>query len=56
MKPVLILQHQTPENSAYLGTWLKQHNVEYVVVNAGTGEPFPGSITPYAALAVMAGV
>ena len=55
MKPVLILQHQTPENSAYLGTWLKQHNVEYVVVNAGTGEPFPGSITPYAALAVMGG-
>jgi GMP synthase (glutamine-hydrolysing) len=55
MKPVLILQHQTPENSAYLGTWLKQHNVEYVVVNAGAAETFPHSITPYSALSVMGG-
>ena len=55
MKPVLILQHQVPETAAYLLTWLKTQGVEYEVINAGAGEPFPGSITPYAALAVMGG-
>lgn len=55
MKPVLILQHQLPENAAYLTTWLDQHNVLYQVVNAGAGELFPTSIEPYSALAVMGG-
>jgi GMP synthase-like glutamine amidotransferase len=55
MKPVLILQHQLPENAAYLTTWLVQHGVEYQVVNAGAGEQFPDSIDAYAALAVMGG-
>lgn len=54
-KPVLILQHQLPENAAYLVTWLEQHGIEYHVVNAGTGESFPDSIEPYSALAVMGG-
>ena len=55
MNPVLILQHQLPENAAYLATWLEQHGVEYCVVNAGRGEAFPESIRPYSALAVMGG-
>jgi len=55
MKPVLILEHQLPENAAYLATWLEQHNIDYRVVNAGTGEPFPNSIKHYSALAVMGG-
>lgn len=55
MKPVLILQHQTPERPAYLTTWLTQHGVAYETRNAGTGESFPTSIEPYAALAVMGG-
>ena len=55
MKPVLILQHQAPENAAYLTTWLTQHNVEYCVVNAGAGEQFPNTIDAYSALAVMGG-
>lgn len=55
MKPVLILQHQLPENPAYLGTWLKSRGVAYEIVNAGAGQPFPDSIQPYAALAVMGG-
>ena len=55
MKPVLILQHQVPENAAYLTTWLERHAVEYCVVNAGAGEQFPNSIEPYSALAVMGG-
>ena len=55
MKPVLILQHQVPENAAYLTTWLDQHRVDYRIVNAGAGEQFPDSIEPYSALAVMGG-
>lgn len=55
MKPVLILEHQLPENAAYLTTWLEEHGVEYHVVNAGSGQPFPDSIVPYSALAVMGG-
>lgn len=55
MKPVLILQHQLPENAAYLTVWLDRNRILYQVVNAGTGEEFPDSIEPYSALAVMGG-
>ena len=55
MKPVLILQHQLPENAAYLTTWLERNRILYQVVNAGAGELFPSSIEPYSALAVMGG-
>lgn len=55
MLPVLILQHQTPERPAYLRTWLDQHSIAYETYNAGTGEEFPASIEPYAAMAVMGG-
>jgi len=55
MKPVLILQHQTPERPAYLVTWLTQHNIPYETRCAGSGQEFPQSIEPYSALAVMGG-
>jgi GMP synthase (glutamine-hydrolysing) len=55
MRPVAILQHQLPENAAYLTTWLERHRVDYVIFNAGADEEFPASIEPYAALAVMGG-
>ena len=55
MKPVLILQHQLPENAAYLTTWLHRQGVLHQVVNAGAGEEFPATIEPYSALAVMGG-
>jgi len=55
MKPVLILQHQTPERPAYLAHWLQQHNICYETRNAGKGQEFPNSIEPYSALAVMGG-
>jgi GMP synthase (glutamine-hydrolysing) len=55
VKPVLILQHQTPEWPAYLVTWLNQHNIPHETRNAGNGEEFPASIEPYSALAVMGG-
>jgi GMP synthase (glutamine-hydrolysing) len=55
MKPVLILQHQTPERPAYLATWLTQHRILYETRNAGSEQQFPASIEPYSALAVMGG-
>lgn len=55
MRPVLILQHQTPERPAYLATWLDQHHIPYETCNAGRGESFPPSIEPYSAMAVMGG-
>ena len=55
MKPVLILQHQVPENAAYLTTWLDRHRIHYQISNAGDGQQFPSSIEPYSALAVMGG-
>ena len=55
MKPVLILQHQLPENAAYLATWLQRQGVRHQIVNAGADEEFPTSIEPYSALAVMGG-
>ena len=55
MRPVLILQHQTPERAAYLTTWLDSHGIAYETRNAGAGQEFPTSIDPYAAMAVMGG-
>lgn len=55
MKPVAILQHQLPENAAYLKTWLERYSIDYVIFNAGAGQQFPADIEPYAALAVMGG-
>ena len=55
MRPVLILQHQTPERPAYLATWLTQHGIPYETRNAGSEQQFPASIEPYSALAVMGG-
>ena len=55
MKPVLILQHQTPENLAYLETYLNKYNIPFHTYNAETHKVFPSSIEPYSALAVMGG-
>lgn len=55
MKPVLILEHQIPENIAYLGTWLKENHVPFIVFNAERDGYFPSSMEPYSALAVMGG-
>jgi GMP synthase-like glutamine amidotransferase len=55
MRPVAILQHQLPENAAYLTTWLERHRVDYAIFNAGADEEFPANIEPYSALAVMGG-
>lgn len=55
MKPVLILEHQLPENAAYLSTWLKANDISFVVINAERDIEFPSSIEPYSALAIMGG-
>ena len=55
MKPVLILEHQAPENAAYLLTWLKNRDIPYEIFNADIHKEFPQSIEPYSALAVMGG-
>lgn len=55
MRPVLILQHQTPERPAYLVTWLDKNGIPHETRNAGAGEEFPASIEPYTALAIMGG-
>ena len=55
MKPILILEHQIPENIAYLGTYLKRNNIPFVVYNAERDKVFPDSINEYSALAVMGG-
>lgn len=53
-KPVLILQHQTPETPAYLDTWLSERGIDCEIYNAAI-EEFPTSIDAYSALAVMGG-
>jgi len=55
VKPVLILEHQIPENIAYLGTYLQSKNIPYKVFNAERDKEFPSSINDYSALAVMGG-
>lgn len=54
-KPVLILENQAPENSAYLLTWLKSKDILYCLLNSSTVKEFPSSIEPYSALAIMGG-
>lgn len=54
MRPVLILENQSTDQAGYLGTWLSWQGIPTRVINA-TQEPFPDTIEPYAALAVMGG-
>ena len=55
VKPVLILEHQIPENIAYLGTYLRNNGIPYRVFNAERDKEFPNSIKDYSALAIMGG-
>lgn len=55
MKPVLVLENHVPEHLAYLGTWLKDNNIQHKIFNADIDKEFPTSIEPYSALAVMGG-
>ena len=55
MKPVLILENQTPDRLGYLRSWLIQNNIIFEVYNAEIHKQFPSSINKYSALAVMGG-
>lgn len=55
MKPILVLQHLTADDPAYLGTWLRERDLPHRVFNSEAGEVFPGSIDGYAGLAILGG-
>jgi GMP synthase-like glutamine amidotransferase len=55
MKPVLVLQHMHLDGPAYLGQWLREQEVPYVLRNTEAGEDFPARIDGYRALAVLGG-
>lgn len=55
MKPILVLQNSNASPPGYLITWLKKHNIDYVIYNSANGDQFPNSIDPYSGLAVMGG-
>ena len=54
-KPVLVLQHQSSDGPAYLGTWLRAHAVEHEVRVAGEGTRWPADMGGYAAMALLGG-
>lgn len=54
MKPVLILQNQATDGPAYLGSWLQNRSIPYVVYNTHELDLLT-SIQPYSALAVLGG-
>lgn len=52
---IAILQNNTDDGPAYLGTWLTQHSVDFDVFNFDAGESPPGTLTDYAGLALLGG-
>ncbi len=52
---IAILQNNTDDGPAYLGTWLARHGVAFDVFNFDAGERAPSSMQPYAGLAVLGG-
>ena len=54
-RPVLILQHMSNDDPAYLATWLKEQGVRYELFNAQAGQAFPESVSGFRALAVLGG-
>jgi GMP synthase (glutamine-hydrolysing) len=54
-RPVLILQHLTQDNPAYLATWLDRQGLAHDCRDAEIGARYPDDIGPYRALAVLGG-
>lgn len=54
-RPILILQHQTDDGPAYLGTWLAERGLAFDLRQAAMGDPLPETMTDHAALAVLGG-
>ncbi len=54
-QPVLILQHLTRDDPAYLGTWLERAGVAHDIRNTEAGDSFPATLEGYRALAILGG-
>ena len=55
MKPVLILQHLSADGPAYLGQWLAERGVPFVVANSEAGHTTPADLRDHSALAILGG-
>ena len=52
---IAILQNNTDDGPAYLGTWLTEHDVDFDVFNFDAGESPPATLAIYAGLALLGG-
>ena len=52
---IAILQNNSDDCPAYLGTWLIQHGIDFDVFNFDAGEPPPATLANYAGLALLGG-
>lgn len=52
---IAILQNNTEDGPAYLGTWLRERGVEFDVFNFDAGETAPANLAPYSGLAILGG-
>ena len=52
---IAILQNNSDDGPAYLGTWLIQHNVDFDVFHFEAGDCPPGTLANYAGLALLGG-
>lgn len=52
---IAILQNDSDDGPAYLGTWLTQHRVEFDVFNFEAGESPPAKLANYSGLALLGG-
>jgi GMP synthase-like glutamine amidotransferase len=52
---VAILQNNTEDGPAYLGTWLRERGIEFDVFNFDAGEAAPMNLAPYSGLAILGG-
>ena len=52
---IAILQNNSDDGPAYLGTWLTQHSVDFDVFNFDAGESPPSTLACYAGLALLGG-
>lgn len=55
MRPVLILQHWSPDGPAYLATWLREQGVDFEVRNTEAGDAYPDDLGGFGALAILGG-
>ena len=55
-QPVLVLQNLSSDGPAYLGRWLRDHEIAHRVLDTEAGDAYPQRIDGYSALALLGGV